>query len=103
MLVANLANASRYGSIAREIEAVTADLSSPVKTSYSETKAAEANAFGFVKGGLSHTGTFQLPQGDPLERSFAALRELAGDKTCCLVLDNLETIFSNEKLIVGAG
>lgn len=99
MLVANLANASRLGSIAKEIEIVSTELLKPAKTSYTETKSAEASAFGFAKGGLSHTDAYQVPQGDPLERCFEGMRLLAGSKPCYLVLDNLETIFGNPGLM----
>ncbi|MFO0695427.1 MAG: ATP-binding protein [Polyangiales bacterium] len=103
MVVANLANASRHESIVKEIETVTSELLDPIRTVYTESKSAEASAFGFAKGSLEHESTYQLPQGDPLERCFSALRRAAGEKTCCLVLDNLETIFSNERLMSELG
>lgn len=103
MVVANLANASRLGSISKEIESVVAELGKAVHVAYSETKAAEASAFGVAKGSLSHTDNYALPQQDTLERSFRLLRERAGDKTCCLVLDNLETVFQSKKLMSELG
>lgn len=103
MVVANLANAARLGSIVAEISAVTADLSGPIKTGFSESKAAEANAFGFVKGSLEHTSQYKFAEREPLELAFERLRTLAGNKCCCLVLDNLETIFNHENLMSELG
>jgi hypothetical protein len=59
-LSANLANASRLGSIAAEIEAVTAEHTDPVKTQFSETKSAAATAW-IASGSLSHTAQFDIP------------------------------------------
>lgn len=103
MLVANLANASRLGSIVNEIKTVVAELEQPIRTGFTEAKAAEANAFGFIKGNLAHTDTYQTPQQEPLERCFQLLRERAADKVCCLVLDNLETVFNSDGLMSELG
>lgn len=103
MLVANLANASRHGSICKEIQAAVFDLLNPTKQGYSETKAAKASAFGFLDANVSHTDNYTQPQKDPLESCYEAMRKRAGSKTCCLVLDNLEALFNEKNLMTELG
>lgn len=102
LTAANLGNASRHGSIVTEIENSIAEFSGAVKTGYTETKEAEISA-GFAKGGLTHEGAFETPQIDPLERAFKTLRQKAGTRKCCLVLDNLESIFGSAALMSELG
>jgi hypothetical protein len=102
LTVANLGNASRLGSIVNEITNSVAEFSRAVKTGYNETKEAEIN-LGVGKGGLTHEGEYEIPQIDPLERAFQALRSQAGNRRCCLVLDNLESIFRNKQLMSELG
>ncbi len=101
--VANLANASRLGSIVAELQNAVSELASPKKVAFTETKSAEVSAFGVAGGGLSHEADFTMPPKDPLEETFRLLRERAGEKACCLVLDNLETIFEADKLMSELG
>lgn len=104
MIIANLANAARLGSIVAEIQSVVHDLATPTKTGYVETKAAEASAFGLAKGSLAHATSYAVPaNGDPLESAFALLRQRAEDRPCCLILDNLETIFSSPERMAELG
>lgn len=102
LTVANLGNASRLGSIVNEIENSVAEFSGAIKTGYKETKEAELNA-GLAKGTLTHEGEFETPQIDGLERAFKSLRQKAGKRKCCLVLDNLESIFRNKQLMSELG
>lgn len=99
---ANLGNASRLGKIVAEIENSVAEISGAIKIGYTETKEAEISA-GFAKGVLTHEGEYETPQIDALERAFKALRQKAGKRNCCLVLDNLESIFGNAKLMSELG
>lgn len=102
LTVANLGNASRLGGIVNEIENSVAEFSGAIKTGYKETKEAEINA-GVARGALTHEGEFETPQIDGLERAFKSLRQQAGKRKCCLVLDNLESIFRNKKLMSELG
>ena len=91
LTAANLGNASRLGSIVSEIVNSVAEFSGSIKTGYTDTKEAEISA-GFAKALLTHEGEYETPQIDELERAFKALRQKAGTRKCCLVLDNLESI-----------
>lgn len=102
LTAANLGNASRLGSIVSEIENSVAEFSGSIKTGYTETKEAEISA-GFAKALLTHEGEYETPQIDDLERAFKTLRQKAGKRKCCLVLDNLESIFGNTKLMSELG
>ena len=102
LTAANLGNASRHGSIVTEIENSVAEFSGAIKTGYTETKEAEISAF-FAKGVLTHEGAYETPKIDALERAFQTLRQKAGTHKCCLVLDNLEAIFGNSKLMSELG
>lgn len=102
LTVANLGNASRLGNIVTEIENSVAELSGGIKTGYKETKEAEISA-GFAKGVLTHEGEYEIPQIDRLERTFRTLRQKSGNRKCCLVLDNLESIFRNKALMSELG
>jgi hypothetical protein len=100
-VVANLANASRLGSITTELQNVVDRAGGPVKEGYSEAKKA-GFAFGPV-GGLEHTNDFKIPQKEPLEKCLAFLRDAAGKHACCLVLDNLEAVFDSPKVMEELG
>ncbi len=101
-VVANLASAARVGSIVGTIQAAVHHLAKPAKTGYAESKSAEVGAI-VGKGGLTHTDNYVLPEKDALEVCYALMRRSAGTKTCCLVLDNLETIFESEPLMSELG
>lgn len=102
LTVANLGNASRFGSIVNEITNSVTDILSPVRTGYNESKEAGVNV-GVGSGTLTHQDDYTIPQIDPLERAFQALRSKAGNRRCCLVLDNLESIFRNDQLMSELG
>lgn len=91
--VANLANASRLGSISAELTNLVNRDGKAVKTSYDEGKSARANAM-LADAELSHLGKYEIGQMEPFESCLAALRAAAGSKPAVLVFDNLETAFT---------
>jgi hypothetical protein len=104
---ANLANASRLGSITKEMANLLARSQKPEKTGYSETKQAEGSlgipGVGGAKAIVNHTSEYEVPEKDPLEACLAMIRKEAGGRSACLVLDNLEAIFGQAKLMKELG
>lgn len=96
-LVANLANASRLGTITAELKNLIDREGKAVKVGYEEEKSAEASA-GFASGSLSHTGDYELGQKEPFERALESLRKKAGSNPAVLVFDNLEAAFTDPLL-----
>lgn len=92
-LVANLANASRLGSITAELKNLVDRQGKPTKLGYEEEKSAEGNA-GFASASVSHTGEYELGQKEPFERALEVLRAKAGKNPAVLVFDNLEAAFT---------
>jgi hypothetical protein len=97
-VIANLANASRLGSIAAELRNIVARQGQPEQTGYSEEKQAEANAL-VAKGGLSHTKEFAIPTMEPFEAALAMVGTRARGKRSIFVLDNLEAIYGTTDLM----
>ncbi len=91
----NLANAGRFGSISEAFRNVVERLGKARKTGYTEKKGAELNIV-VAKGALEHAGNYTIAAKEPLEACLELTRNHAGDKLACLVLDNLEAVFSNE-------
>lgn len=106
-VTANLANASRFGSITNEMGNLVARAQAPQKTGFTETKAAEGGiAVPLVvstKATLSHTSQYGLPAKDPLEACLEYVRSNAKKRVACLVMDNLEAIFADSKLMKELG
>ena len=104
---ANLANASRLGSITKEMGNLVARAQKPEKTGYSETKLAEGSlglpGVGGAKASVNHTSEYKVPEQDPLEACLAMIRNEAGGRPACLVLDNLEAIFTQPDLMKELG
>lgn len=96
-VVANCANASRIGSITKEICKAIISPGTVKKLGFSEEKAAEINAY-FAKGGLKHTGNYEIADDEPLLRAFKIFNEADPSKKI-VVLDNLESIFSSSILM----
>ncbi|HEX8962148.1 MAG TPA: ATP-binding protein [Rhodocyclaceae bacterium] len=96
-LVANLANASRLGSISAELKNLIDREGDAVKTGYEEEKSAEVSAL-LAKGELSHTGQYDIGQMEPFEAALRFLRNKAGSNTAVLVFDNLEAAFTEPLL-----
>lgn len=90
--VANLANASRLGSITAELANVVQREGQATKSGYSETKSAEAS-IALAKGQLAHTNDYTLGQKEPFEQALSLLHERSHGRQSVLVLDNLEAIF----------
>jgi hypothetical protein len=95
--IANLANASRLGSIAAEIKNNFDREGRAIKTGYEEEKAAGLNG-GIATGSLSHTGQYEYGKMEPFEACLRALREKAGKNPAVLVFDNLEAAFTEPLL-----
>ena len=97
-LVADLANASRFGSVTKEFENVIARNARAAKVSYVETKEAGVGAFG-TGGKLSHTATFELEAKEPYERCLEYVRKTAGGRGAAIVLDNFERVLETDQLV----
>lgn len=95
---ANLANASRFGSISNELRSIVDKERPTLKTGYEEEKSANLNA-GVAAGGLSHKGEFSINRPEALDECFSLLRQRAGANPAVLVLDNLEAAFNDDKLL----
>lgn len=96
--VANLANASRFGSITSEIINACIPEGNPKKVSYNESKSVSLGALG-SGASLEHQGSFTIQQKEPLLEAFSSLEKRASGRTPVLVLDNLERIFNQEDLM----
>ena len=95
--VANLANASRLGSIAEELKNLVHRAQQVVKTGYEEEKSAGVNA-ALAKGEIKHTGQYKIGQLEPFEACLRYLHGLAEGETSLLVFDNLEAAFTEPLL-----
>lgn len=96
-VIANCANASRNGSITKEICKAIVSPGTVNKLGYSEEKVAEINAY-FAKGGLKHTSNYEIEDDEPLLRAFKIFNKSDPTKKI-IVLDNLESIFSSSSLM----
>lgn len=97
-IVANCANASRFGSITDEIYCRVFPDGKPIQKGYSEEKEAKANVV-FAEGRLSHVSDYELLKEDRLLSAFKELGSKSGGATTVVVLDNLESMFDNETLM----
>ena len=96
--IANCANASRLGSITAEIISALIPAGTPKKTGYTENKEATINA-AIAGGKLSHQDQYSLHEDEPLKSALARFRQNIGRGDAVLVIDNLESIFNNPKLM----
>lgn len=92
--VANCANASRLKSLTNEIIGVLVSPGTAQKTGFTENKEAAVKAV-FAEGKLVHQDQYRLQLEDPLEAAFAHFSQQHDGKLAVIVLDNLESIFSN--------
>ena len=97
-VIANCANASRFGSLTEAIYQSAIPPGTANKTGYSEQKKAGVKAVVF-EGGLEHKADYQLSQKEPLLSVFELLYEKSRGNQSIIVLDNLESIFHNNKLM----
>lgn len=95
--VANLANASRLGSISAELTNIIDRAGKATKTGYEEEKSAGLGV-GVAEAGLSHVGQYEIGQMEPFEACLADLRNKAGKNAAVLVFDNLEAAFTDPLL-----
>ncbi|MCH8528068.1 MAG: ATP-binding protein [Kiritimatiellae bacterium] len=95
--VANLANASRLGSIAAELKNLVDREETAVKTGYEEEKFAELKPV-FASVNLSHRGLYTYGSMEPFEACLKMLRMKAGVNIAALVFDNLEAAFTEPLL-----
>jgi len=91
-MVANLANASRFGKISDELRNLVERDGVAIKEGYEEEKKTEIDAI-IASGGLSHTDKFAIGQMEPFESCLYRLRQRAGAHPAVLVFDNLEAAF----------
>ncbi|CAN7564914.1 ATP-binding protein [Acidovorax sp. LjRoot117] len=96
-IVANLANASRLGSIAAELKNLIDREGKAVKVSYEEEKSAGLDAV-VATAEVSHTGQYEFGKMEPFEACLAHLRTKAGKNPAVLVFDNLEAAFTEPLL-----
>lgn len=96
--IANCANASRLGSITAEIVSTLIPAGTPRKTGYTENKEAAISAV-VANGKLSNVGQYSLHTEEPLQSALARFRQNIGRGDAVLVIDNLESIFNNSKLM----
>lgn len=91
-VVANCANASRVGSLTKEICDCVMPHGKPTLGGYTETKGAN-----IVGAKLEHQKKFDVRSREPLLDAFGEMNKQSGGQTSVLVLDNLESIFKSEK------
>jgi len=98
-MIANLANASRFGSISEELKNLYRRDKTVQEIGYKEKKKAGVSAV-VASGGLEHESEYRLQEAEPFEACLQKMRILAGrQQDACLVLDNLETIVRDSKLM----
>ena len=93
----NLAHVTRFGSITNVFENQLAEEKEYEKVNYSDTTKAEANAV-IAKGNLEHQSTYKKMRVDPLREYLKVNKNKK-----IIVLDNLETIFKNQKYMEELG
>lgn len=91
--VANLANASRLGSVSAELQNLIDREEDASKVSYEEEKLAELSA-AVAKAGVSHTGQYEIGKKEPFEACLEFLSKKSDGKQSVLVFDNLEAAFT---------
>ncbi|PMG93903.1 AAA family ATPase [Vibrio breoganii] len=96
--VLNAATINSTGSLADAIKSLTARLSPFESKGYEESKGATANA-GVAKGDLKHTKKYEASTPEPYLELIRALFKNAGSDESFLVVENLEHIVKDEKLV----
>lgn len=96
--VANCANASRIKSITQEIVSALTEPGTAQRVGYSESKEASLKAV-VAEGKLLNQNEYKVHLNEPLAEALARFRKSIGNRTGVIVLDNLESIFSNPALM----
>lgn len=96
--VLNSATVNSTGSITAAIKALNARLTPFENKGYEESKDAGASV-GLVKGGLKHTSKYESSSPEPYLELVRALFKKAGSDESFLVVENLEHIVKDEKLV----
>lgn len=96
--VANLANASRLGSISAEFQNLIDRTGHSVRTGFSEEKSAGIK-IPVAHGNLRNLDTYNVGRMESVEAALAFLAERASGSRAVLVLDNLEAAFENRALM----
>lgn len=96
-VIANLANASRFGKISGELKNIIEREGAAKKVGYDETKKVDISILA-ASGGVEHKGTYEIGQLEPFEACLKFLNKKAGGKKSILVLDNLEAVFKEDFL-----
>jgi Cdc6-like AAA superfamily ATPase len=96
--VGNLANASRFKSVTKELENLVDREEESDVTEYTEEMSAGVTAV-VAKGDLKHAKKYRVGKKEPFEKSLSAVRDRAGRRPAVLVLDNLESIFESKDLM----
>lgn len=96
--VLNSVTVNSTGSISEAIKALTARLLPFENKSYEESKGAGASA-GFAKGDLKHTKKYEASTPEPYLGLIRLLFKNAGSDESFLVIENLEHIVKNDKLV----
>lgn len=101
-IIANMANAKRFGGLGNEFQNLIDREEQAEKVSYIERKEFGLNA-AVATGSLEHQGSYTIGQKEPFEAILQILRRRAGTRPACLVLDNLEYVVSDAKLMEELG
>lgn len=97
-VTANCGNASRLGSLTKEILNAAFPAGRKMKDGFSESKSAGAN-LGFADGSFKHGTNYVIEPVEPLLQAFREISRQAGGGQAVVVLENLESIFGNEDLM----
>ncbi|ANV83895.1 hypothetical protein AWQ21_05560 [Picosynechococcus sp. PCC 7003] len=98
IFIANLATASRLGSITAEFSDLINSYEEPQKTGYSEIKKGDVSA-GVASASVQHQSNYKIGEMEPFEALLKHISQKSSGKPSVLVLDNLETIHSDPKLL----
>lgn len=101
ILIADLANASRFKSITTEFENLVNRAERAVKTGFVEEKSA-TGGIPLLSAELKHAGSYELTSKEPFEKCLEHLRKSAGKKLAILVWDNFERLLGNKELVAEA-
>ncbi len=100
--VANCADVATLGTVGDVLRDLVGRDIPRSKVAETETKEAEVG-IAIAKGGIKHTAEYAPREVGAVEACFSHLRKKAADAPCILVFDNLESIFSSQKLMAEVG